>query len=650
MRIAQTTAIIGAVLMTVGAVPCAAQLSLEPAAVVVFPHILVDGSRETDTVVQLGNASDTPVEVRCSYENLTPACDGDGSCLTDRRECSGSCLVDRGVTVFRVRLTGRQPFGWSVARGRSALPLDGVERVGPDEASNLGTLVPAVGGEFLGVLRCVAVDDRGRPVPRNVLIGSASVETDGAASAARGDAAQYQAVGFRAQFDGDAGDALLSLGVGEEYAPCPDSLMLGHFYDGAALPIADSDDTAWTSLTLVPCRADIDEETATTVQFSTYNEFGQRLSTSRAFDGQFVGELSSLDSSDRQRSIFHVAVVGTLSGQTEINGVGNGLIGVAIEARETLTDAPRRKHAGVRVASEGARPDVAALSILNPPCVADCNGDGAVTINELLTAVGMALNTAAVQACPVVDGDDSGDVLVHELIAAVQAALEGCPPRQIATPTFGVTATPTPRLPTPAQRGPDITLLGIAGGDDGPQGSVGTDTAGRPIYTWPVGQGFTLIAQVRPGNGGQRVALDAAVDGGGALPSFQMIVSRPLGDGSAAVCDADPPNAGGVPAVDPFLFSDAPVVVAAINDLGCRTDDGLAEPRGRASAFCTRLAPTNKTGLVPRFDGGTVQFCVPIARAWAFPEGDTIVAARARDVSGETGPPTEIVIRIPEQP
>jgi hypothetical protein len=46
----------------------------------------------------------------------------------------------------------------------------------------------------------------------------------------------------------------------------------------------------------------------------------------------------------------------------------------------------------------------------------------------------------------------------------------------------------------------------------------------------------------------------------------------------------------------------------------------------------------------------TVQFCIPIARAWAFPEGDTIVAARVRNLTGTVGPPREMVVRIASEP
>jgi FG-GAP-like repeat/EF hand len=60
-------------------------------------------------------------------------------------------------------------------------------------------------------------------------------------------------------------------------------------------------------------------------------------------------------------------------------------------------------------------------------CVGDCDGDGQVSINELIQGVNIALNTAAVDACPAFDRDGDGQVSVNELIAGVNSALGGCP-------------------------------------------------------------------------------------------------------------------------------------------------------------------------------------------------------------------------------
>jgi hypothetical protein len=59
-------------------------------------------------------------------------------------------------------------------------------------------------------------------------------------------------------------------------------------------------------------------------------------------------------------------------------------------------------------------------------CAGDCNGDGSVAINELISGVNIALGTAAVTACVAMDGTHDGSVAINELIAAVSRALTGC--------------------------------------------------------------------------------------------------------------------------------------------------------------------------------------------------------------------------------
>jgi parallel beta-helix repeat protein len=60
-------------------------------------------------------------------------------------------------------------------------------------------------------------------------------------------------------------------------------------------------------------------------------------------------------------------------------------------------------------------------------CGGDCNGDGAVVINELITGVNIALETAAVSTCESFDTSGNGGVEINELVAAVSFALNGCP-------------------------------------------------------------------------------------------------------------------------------------------------------------------------------------------------------------------------------
>lgn len=59
------------------------------------------------------------------------------------------------------------------------------------------------------------------------------------------------------------------------------------------------------------------------------------------------------------------------------------------------------------------------------PCDGDCNGDGSVTVNELIVCVNMALGTS--DACHACDANGDGAVTINEIIAAVNNALNGCP-------------------------------------------------------------------------------------------------------------------------------------------------------------------------------------------------------------------------------
>ncbi len=59
-------------------------------------------------------------------------------------------------------------------------------------------------------------------------------------------------------------------------------------------------------------------------------------------------------------------------------------------------------------------------------CAGDCDGDGSVSIAELILAVNIALGARPVGDCPSVDTNGDGQVAINELIAAVSNALNGC--------------------------------------------------------------------------------------------------------------------------------------------------------------------------------------------------------------------------------
>jgi hypothetical protein len=57
------------------------------------------------------------------------------------------------------------------------------------------------------------------------------------------------------------------------------------------------------------------------------------------------------------------------------------------------------------------------------PLAGDCNGDGRVTVAEVITAVNIALGTESLSACPAADLDGDGQVSISELVQAVANVL-----------------------------------------------------------------------------------------------------------------------------------------------------------------------------------------------------------------------------------
>jgi hypothetical protein len=122
------------------------------------------------------------------------------------------------------------------------------------------------------------------------------------------------------------------------------------------------------------------------------------------------------------------------------------------------------------------------------------------------------------------------------------------------------------------------------------------------------------------------------------LPDFQLIASNPLGDGSADVCDG-----GGVPATAPFEFADTPAASATINDLTCRANALMG------STSCVRDGATRQEVFASGFQPDR-QFCLPVGRNFAFPEGNTFVTVRLRLADGVTyTEPAVLVLRVEPQ-
>ncbi len=77
--------------------------------------------------------------------------------------------------------------------------------------------------------------------------------------------------------------------------------------------------------------------------------------------------------------------------------------------------------------SVGAAPMGVAVAAVPEICDGDCNGDGVVTVDELLVAVNVALGGPPVQACLAADSNDDSRITADEIVAATRNALNGCP-------------------------------------------------------------------------------------------------------------------------------------------------------------------------------------------------------------------------------
>jgi hypothetical protein len=125
-----------------------------------------------------------------------------------------------------------------------------------------------------------------------------------------------------------------------------------------------------------------------------------------------------------------------------------------------------------------------------------------------------------------------------------------------------------------------------------------------------------------------------------ARPDLQILPSRALGNGSAAVCDKGPVPApvGGVPSVAPPTFALTQYVADVLNDFACRF-----LLRASSGDACT-----GSGGLFAFVDRSTTrQFCGLIGSELAFPKGDTLITVRVLDQIEQPGQAKSIVIRVP---
>lgn len=300
------------------------------ASILIFPK-LVSSSTE-DSIVHISNQGTMMVHAHCYYVDAS---------LVDRIT-GASCEVDNGVnclplwqeTDFDLWLSRKQPTSWLLSEGRRV----SISNESPGDYGyglDPGHIPPM--DSFEGELKCVEVDETGRPTLGNNLTGEATLKT--ISGSTNGDVSKYNAIGILGNPDAAQPTNPLHLDD-EEYAACPSRFRVQHPATGISeVPnsLAGFGLSASTELTLVPCNEDFENgvPSSSTLQFLVYNEFEERFSGSTTVTCYLSTELTDLDSPlDPTRSIFSSNVLGSLAAVTEftpIAGAGglHSVVGIA---------------------------------------------------------------------------------------------------------------------------------------------------------------------------------------------------------------------------------------------------------------------------------------------------------------------------------
>jgi hypothetical protein len=318
-----------------------------PAALVIYPRVEVRPLQAVDTELYLATtAASSATHVRCAYTSGVGHCSETGqpcatnlSCLPAGQACVPACTA----TEFSITLSPQQVVSWIAGVGLASVPSP----ANPNEPPSAGSIPAVPTDPFIGELRCLQTDGEGRPIALDNLLGTAVVVGP------QFSAASYDAISLRSTGTND-GDAELCLGANStgncaaaEYAACPDSLSINHFFEGALIGAS----TVQNRLTLVPCTEfyaarpgkPSPDRVSVDVTLTVINEFEEQTVASVT-----VTCFADLALSDI--AAFSAAAQGTLGGQTFVqsaqsdSGAGPGVVGVIEQTFTTGTSMSSSAH------------------------------------------------------------------------------------------------------------------------------------------------------------------------------------------------------------------------------------------------------------------------------------------------------------------
>jgi len=113
---------------------------------------------------------------------------------------------------------------------------------------------------------------------------------------------------------------------------------------------------------------------------------------------------------------------GTFADSRTAGGGGGGRIAVYAAQGAAFNDAASHANGGDGFAAGAS----GTLTFVDTQCDGDCHGADAVSVVDLIIGVNIALGTSSVTQCPAIDSDGNGAVTVDDIIRAVNRALGGC--------------------------------------------------------------------------------------------------------------------------------------------------------------------------------------------------------------------------------
>ena len=221
------------------------------------------------------------------------------------------------------------------------------------------------------------------------------------------------------------------------------------------------------------------------------------------------------------------------------------------------------------------------------------------------------------------------------------------------TPTPLATAAPLPTRPIAKKVkarpghpiGPIVTFFGAVRADGHSVKPASVDKRGIPTYLSSAGSGFILVVEGKPGPSGLNPGLSVfsyVPNDPRQRPDLQIESDRNMGDGSRTVCDKRLPNIGGIPGIRRPDFAETKFISDALNDFACRF-----ETFTQSDSACTMM-PSGDFSFIAK--DTTMQYCMVVARAWAFPVGNTTLTVRLLDTDGNPGPIKQVRIHRPPTP